>query len=597
MLAAPQPVNPWDHVSPVVCRTMGHDVSHPLWPAASPARPPARSDPKHRSPHLGSPHAVAHCVDRSIPVVTGIALVALCLRSLSAPGYVLTTDAVFGPRPGAVSWGFSAPVAAVQVLLTRTAGGDVAGRVLAAVALLLCALGPVVALWHTPWFARVAAATLGVLNPWVYDRMADGQWGVVAAGGGLFVWVTAWDRLQRRPGAGAAVSVALTSTLVAAFSPPFVGMLGALAVLALAGQRPWRDARRRRWTLVALSVSGALLLYGAIPFVLGRGYGTLAAVTQYGIADFRAFSATASPDAGLWPTLLGLSGYWAERLQRFPLATADAPWWPVSTAVLTALALLGALACPARRWLLAAGLLGLLVAGSTATGPGLAAVVWLDGHFPLTGAYRDPTKWSALWLLALCLLLGEAIAALDTPGGLRPSRGSQRSPTSPPSRRLAGPLAATLAVAATLAPAGVGELRQLPTQLSPVRYPADWYATSAWLADHVSPAEPVLVLPWHLYQSLPFVGRVVANPAALFFPGTIIVSDDPELPGAPPPDPIAAASRHPEVDCRLAGAVRARARWVLVLPAPGAAADLAALQRCGFALVEGDGVTTSVLAG
>jgi hypothetical protein len=154
-------------------------------------------------------------------------------------------------------------------------------------------------------------------------------------------------------------------------------------------------------------------------------------------------------------------------------------------------------------------------------------------------------------------------------------------------------------VGATLAPAGWFQLRQLPAQLEPVRYPADWYAAADWLAEHVPPTAPVVVLPWHLYKAFPFTGHVVADPAPRFFPGTLLVSQDPDLPGAPPPtDPIGAAARHPEDDCRLAAAVRAvGARWVVVEEANGAAEDVDALTRCGFVLVEGDGTRTSVLAG
>lgn len=561
------------------------------------------SPPAVMAPASPDVHRRRLATETTLPLLAVVAVVLVCLRSFLEPGYALTTDAVFGPRATPVAVGFGAPVGAALSVLTTLAGGDVAGRAYAAVALLLCGVGALLALRRAPWFARTAAALLAVLNPWVYDRMADGQWGVVAAAGGLLFWLAAWDRLVERPSPARVVLLVLATLLVAAFSENLIGPLVVLAAGAVVGRRV--ALRRRggdsgsgshdldgartavpggeRWVGIALLASAVVLLYGVVPFLLGHGPGTYEAVRRFGDADFRAFRASGSPGDGVWVNLVGLLGYWGERLHRFPLAIDEAPWWPVSTAILVSLAFAGAWLRRHRRWLLLVGVVGLAVAGSTATGPGLAAVEWLATRVPLVAGYRDPTKWSALWLVALVVLGGEAIAELAA---------------RPRTARL-GPCLAALMVGATLAPAGWFQLRQLPAQLQPVRYPADWYAAADWLARHVPAPAPVVVLPWHLYKSFPFTGHVVADPAVRFFPGTLLVSQDPDLPGAPPPtDPLGAAARHPEDDCRLAAAVRAvGARWVVVEEANGAAEDVEALTRCGFVLVEGDGTRTSVLQG
>ena len=71
-----------------------------------------------------------------------------------------------------------------------------------------------------------------------------------------------------------------------------------------------------------------------------------------------------------------------------------------------------------------------------------------------------------------------------------------------------------------LLPAGLNQIRSLPSIVDAVGYPAYWYRTQAYLASAVPEDEPVVVLPWHLYQPLvASEGRLVANPAHVFFPG------------------------------------------------------------------------------
>jgi len=70
-------------------------------------------------------------------------------------------------------------------------------------------------------------------------------------------------------------------------------------------------------------------------------------------------------------------------------------------------------------------------------------------------------------------------------------------------------------------------------QIQPVRYPDDW-ATMNRTLNQQSNSGAVLFLPWHLYMSFNFSGRIIANPAANYFDRTIVSSDDPEVAGVAP---------------------------------------------------------------
>ncbi len=102
------------------------------------------------------------------------------------------------------------------------------------------------------------------------------------------------------------------------------------------------------------------------------------------------------------------------------------------------------------------GVLGLAIAGSTATGPGQTASLWLMAHLPIVGAYREPRTWSALWLPALVVGGAEAVTRLRRRSGF----GGVRGPA-------LGNLAAAAMVLATLFPAGVAAIRKLPATVTP----------------------------------------------------------------------------------------------------------------------------------
>lgn len=522
---------------------------------------------------------------RACLLALGVAL--LSTRLLAGGGYLLTLDSTFGPRPAVVSTGFYAPVAVILDVLNRLIGGAATGRLYLLLAVWLAAFCPMVLLRRLPWYAQCCAGLLGALNPWVYDHLAIGQWGVVVAAALLSLWLAAWATLQGGPGLGPAIRLVAVSVSIAAFSANFIGILAVLAAAAFVASRTWRFPARRRWALLAGLGTAVVLAYGVVPFFLGNGAASYGGVQAFGRADFVAFASTPDPTFGLLD-LVGLYGHWTERLGQYPLATDGVTWWLVPVFLLVLLALVGAVLTP-RRWLLIPGAVGLLLSASTATGIGLSAFLTLSEHLPLVGVYREPDKWNSLWLVALVILAAEGVAALAaTMSSLR--------------RDLVAVTSALAVALATLLPAGSTQIRELPAVLQPAQYPVDWYAAADWMATNISPDDQVAVLPWHLYQSYPFTqGRLVANPAGVFFPGRLLTAQDPELLGtAADPGPYGigtAAAALPQSGCALASALRAGGvRWVVVESGLADTSTSAqALMGCGYTAVEGQSGQTQVL--
>jgi hypothetical protein len=518
-------------------------------------------------------------------IVIPLCLSLLCLRSVFRDGYLLQLDINFGPQAWPVTWSFLAPVASVESALVHTVGGELAGKIFALGSLFLAGFGPMVVFRRSVWYAQCAAGFIGLLNPFIYDRMVEGQWFVVIATGGLFLWLAAWEDLQRRPMLAPAGVLALCGCGIGAFDPHMLGPVVVLTAVGAVATRIWRDHNRLRSTAVSVGLLAVLLLPAVIRFFVGSASGGYESVRQFTRADFEFFRSASSPDYGVVVNLIGLFGYWGERIGRFPLADGGHAWWPLATGVIVAAALAGAWLNRSRAWLLVCGLIGLAISASTALPGGVGAAAWLAARIPLVGAYREPQKWDALWLLALTVLSTSAVEAL------------------PRIRQAAAPVVAYVLVLAVLVPVGVSQARTLPSIVKPVRYPGYWYETRDFLARNVQNDEPVAVLPWHLYQSL-YVseGRLVANPARVFFPGRLVTPNNLEIPGRATEitsryDRIGLVTENGSV-CAVGREVRRLGiRWILVLDSGESRPTVNGLRRCGWGLEQGLPGRTAVLRG
>jgi hypothetical protein len=521
------------------------------------------------------------------PVLVGAGVSLLCLRSIAAGGYLLQVDATFGPVSPPLPQGFGAPVGLLLHGLAAAVGWALVGRLYIVVALALAVALPMFLFPSLPWYTRTALGLLGGLNPFVYDRLVEGQWGVVVAAALLVAWLALFERLASRPGPAPALGLAAVSAAAASFSPHFIPMMAVLFVAGAAARGALRSRPLMLWTLAAIAATALLLLPGLVSFLLGSDGTTLAAIRQVGRADFVVFASSTGGPFGLFK-LFGLYGYWAERIGRFPSASSTTLWFPAA-ALLTAGAFAGAWVSRSRAWLLPVGLVGLVVSASTTLPGGVDAAAALARTLPLFGGIREPGKWLALWLLALVVLNGELILAVH-----RRSR----------SGGYGGPVAAALLILAVIIPAGAVTGLQLSAGVQPVEYPGDWYRAAAALDRGAGPDAVVVVLPWHLYQTMDFTGgRLTSNPASVFFRGRLLTSNDAEIPGDKvPPGPQrdigAAAPLATSPGCALAGAVRGvGAHWVVVEPADGADVDATSLELCGFALVSGGPGEVEVLRG
>ena len=282
-------------------------------------------------------------------VAVSLALALLLLRSLGAAGYLLQVDIVFGPHPAPLTLDFSTPEQLLLIGLVDGLGGALAGKVFALLTVFLCAFCPMVLFRREPWPAQAAAGLLGVLNPWTYDRLVEGQWGVAIAAAGLFLWLDAWERLRATPRLRVGVWLGVLSMAMTSFDAHVAGPILILAVLALGWERLGRGpvlvgalARRRR---VLTTVAGAIwlvgLVAGGLAFFAGQGGRTTTSCRGSAASTGRPSAPRRTPTRGCWfrcsvSTATGANGSAASSAPPAglpggrPPARSSSAWpWPV----------------------------------------------------------------------------------------------------------------------------------------------------------------------------------------------------------------------------------------------------------------------------
>jgi hypothetical protein len=484
------------------------------------------------------------------------------MAPLLARGYVLTYDMVFVPRLE-----LTGNLLGLDVAVARAVPGDLlvalASRLVPAdLVQKLILLGIVVAAGAgaarlTPPrrpAEKAAAAALYAWNPFVYERLVMGHWGLLAAYATLpFVARAATD--LRTGTQGSVRRLVLTLAIAAAASPPG-GLIAAAVALCVAAAPPWSAQRA-----VALHGARALRFLrstrGRVAVLLGVALVVNApwlvpSVLRPGGVPVRAEGAAAfasRPDGplGTVGSLVGLGGIW----NAFAVPPGLGSWpWVGGFVVVLAVAGAGLpvlwrrLPAGAAGGLLLAAGLGLVVAAAYAV-PGLRSLVDLVVvHVPGGGLVRDAQKFIAPLALVEAAAFGLGVERLVP--ALPPRWGRAAA---------AGLVAAPVLLLPALAWGAAGRLAAVP-------YPEAFAeARAAMAADPVPGA--VLVLPWHLYMGFPWNGdRVVLDPAQRWFTRRAVGNDDLELAGTTVPgeDPYGA---------RLGPLVAGTAPLAPALPAAG----------------------------
>lgn len=471
---------------------------------------------------------------------------AVFLPLLVGPGYWLVGDMVFVPhQPWKPAWlGLdgalprAVPMDALVSAVTQVVPGSWVQRALLVGGFLVGGLGAGRLLRDHAWYARAAAITLFLWNPWVLERLLIGQWAILL--GYLVLPWAAYGARRLREDPRSAWGPAALALAAAAVCSPSSGMMAAVvvAVLGLTGDRGgW-------WRLAVVAVVANL------PWLVPSLTATTATVSADGVFD--GFAARAESAAGLLPSLLSLGGIWKASI--VPAGRTSA-LLVVMSCLLTVAAVAGLRRAVRdrpgewRRWA-ALGAGALVVAVLPAVPGGAGALEWLGDRVPGVALLRDSHRFLAP--LGLVLAVGAAGAATAVRERVRPGREALWS--------VVGLVVlAPVLLLPTLAWGAGGELQRSS-------YPEAWDDVAAILDDE--PGRTV-VLPWAgSYRGYAWNHRrAVLDPAPRYLPGEVLVDDRVYLDDAvvPAEDPLVEDARLALAADDPAAALRALGvRWVLV---------------------------------
>ncbi len=347
--------------------------------------------------------------------------------------------------------------------------------------------------------ARLGAGLFYAVNPFVFDRLYAGQLGVLLGYALLPFAVTALLDAAQEPHrvGGAACWAGATVMMSEHFAWILVPVTAAVALT-----RPHRVQASLRLGAAALGAAAISSYLLVAPVLVATGpAGALAQLTAY--------RTQADPRVGLLVNVAGLYGFFRpEPTEPKNLFSG----WPAVLAALVLIVAIGYVAVlrdAAHRRnglaILAAGVAGYFLALGN-QGPTGGPFRLAYEHVPGFVMMREPDKFAVLVALAYAYGFGWGIAWLTT-------RSRQKV-----AQVAAVGLAMILPLAYT-----PNLLGGLGGQVKASELPSSWS-----IASRLAGQDTVLFLPWHEYFPTPFTDqRMIANPAAFYFAGTVVTSQNP----------------------------------------------------------------------
>jgi hypothetical protein len=467
----------------------------------------------------------------------------LILLPLLKPGYIFALDMTFTPDirlPSEVTASY--PLYLAMVLLDQIMPSWLVQKILLLSIFFLAGLGAHLLTKmlldglkakeksnkRIPGYLSVVPFYSGFLymvNPFTYERLMDGQWGVLFGLALLPFFVKALLQLvfnREHQNIRKSGEVALWAVLVSVVSIHAIGYLIVISLAAL-GVLVWtsrKDFSAMKRPFKWLAASGVIVLaassFWLVPALRGDSSRTQL-ISQFDYRHILSFRTDGRTDIGTMGNVAGLYGYWGEREDRFIVPRFVLFYWPLLALAIIYLAAYGWWRyrhLPEVNVLAIAGAIAFILSMGVLVSPFDAVNRFLYEHAPFFRGFREPQKFVAVLALAYAVLGGLGTYAQfmkDCVG--KWSESSQKA-------LLAFVLILPLMYCPIILFGGYGQLRTN-------EYPADWYAMNERLSREAS--SRVLFLPWHQYMHFGFAGRTIANPAPRFFDGKLIAGDNAEI--------------------------------------------------------------------
>jgi hypothetical protein len=458
-------------------------------------------------------------------------LAGVILLPFLRPGYILTLDMVFTPHlrmPETLNNSYL--FYAFLHLLNYVVPSQIIQKLLLFTIFILAGVGmhrltQQLAKDDAPAYRAAGAYAAGILyviNPFTYDRLMAGQYGILLGYALLPFFVRALLRFLDEPAKMSSLVVGAWAIGISIVSIHALGLMvvlgGVGGVITLLKYRSRAFSKR----LVRYGVLGAglfLLLssYWLVPLALGKG-STATQLAQFGSNDTAAFATVGGGTIGKVSNVVRLQGFWAETRNQYPLPQDGIRAWGLLALLLWVVVGIGSV----HAWRTGHRFMVAFFGTHLVLGIALAVGIFnqtIISHVPLFGGFREPQKFVGLIVLGYCVGVGFGAPVL--------LRAIEKHTTKVVARAALG---IVLLFPALFTSTMLWGCRG---HLTPRSYPAEWFTVNT-LLDQDKSSFQSLFLPWHLYTYYDFTERIIASPAPAFFDKPMIVSDDPEFNGAAP---------------------------------------------------------------
>lgn len=364
-----------------------------------------------------------------------------------------------------------------------------------------------------------------LFNPFVYDRALYGQFGILIAYAFLLFTISylfkAWSSLDFKNMLWAAVF----SALVLMFSVHFIFLLSPFVLLFLVGlflkRKKIKTAGKWKkfWLNSFFAFLIILILNANWLIALAVKASPTANFVDKGITsqDLVAFQTAGKDGLETLTNVLMMSGFWGKEQFRY-LDLTDFSGWQMSFIFLLPIILYGlylSFKRPGREAkafslaLLITFVLVVFLAVGIKTNLTRGFTLLLYDHLPLYKGLREPQKWVAVIIPIYLFFLSLGAWRLS------------KTKIIIRNRFVSGLI--LMAVIIMLAPSLIWGFNR---QVKPTPYPDDWYELDNLLLEKSNQAsgcsDKILFLPWHMYLSFGWTGKIISNPAKTFFSCPVI---------------------------------------------------------------------------
>lgn len=365
-----------------------------------------------------------------------------------------------------------------------------------------------------------------LFNPFIYDRVMYGQFGIVMAFSFLSLalgYLLAYFRSKKIK---EMAYFGIFAGLMLLFSIHFIFFLAPLAILFFLRAVLKKEVN---WHSFFCGLALALIILLAINLnwlinVVKSGSQLVNFINQ-GITtqDLIAFQTAGETNKEVVSNVLMMSGFWGKDQFRYDDLTKFKENWGKSFFLLLPIILLGvwvSLRNKKTRFL-SVGLLILFVL-SVVLAIGIRLPIakeisqFLYNRLPFYKGLREPQKWVSVVVIIYLIYLGLGAKYLSVKKVIKNNS-----------------LISGLVLAGIIVMQAPLLLFGLNGQVGPVEYPKDWQEVDNYIVENYKLQNPnslikcgdnILFLPWHLYMSFDWIGRIVLNPANKFFSCPVISS-------------------------------------------------------------------------